>query len=853
MSQTQTVRSGPPVVGSPPVPPADPAYAVAPVAEAPLHILLLEDSPLDAELTLAALDDAGVAHTAVRVDTADAFAAALEPGPAGVGSDGRTADGVASNGGGPDLILSDYLLPAFNGAAALRLARQRRPDVPFIFVSGVLGEETAIESLRDGATDYVLKQRLNRLGPAVRRAVREAADRRARARVEAGLRQSEDRYRFLADAVPQIVWSARPDGTLDYCNARWHQYTGLGVEQTRDGGWTVAVHPDDVPVVRDAWATARAADRPFEAEHRLRGVDGTYRWHLSRGLPRHAPDGSVEQWVGTTTDIDDRRRVEAEHRRLLGQLDAIIGTMNEGLAVADADGRILSMNAAGLRLHGMADAADLPARVTEMAGQIEFATLAGDPIPPGRWPMARALAGQTFADYPVRVYRPAAGRRWVGSYAGAPIRGDDGRVHMAVVTFRDVTAAVAAEAELAAAKAAAETAKAAAETAREQAEAANRSKDEFLATLSHELRTPLNAILGWTQLLAADPDPAADPAELRHGLATIERNARQQAQLIEDLLDVSRIVAGKLRLSRRGIDLRAVLAAAADGVGPNAAARGVALDLPANPDPVPVFGDPDRLQQVAWNLLTNAVKFTPAGGTVRATVATTPDGGADLVVADTGQGISADFLPHVFERFRQADGPPGKSAGGLGLGLAIVRNLAQQHGGTATAHSDGPGRGATFRVHLPPVADPAHPPAVTPSTAAPAAAAARSLAGVTVLVIDDEADARGMVATLLRRAGADVRTAACSADALAALTAAPPDVLVSDIAMPGGDGYGLVAAVRRLPPAAGGRTPAIALTAYAQPDDRQRALSAGFDAHLPKPVDAAALVAAIADRLPPPR
>ncbi len=789
-------------------------YVTPDVPDTPLRILLLEDSPLDAELTLAALDEARLAHAVTRVDTADAFAAGLEAGP--------------------DVILSDYMLPAFDGAAALRMARQRRPDVPFIFLSGALGEELAIESLKDGATDYVLKQRIGRLAPAVRRAVREAVDRRLR-------EQGEDRYRFLADAIPQIVWTSRPHGTIDYCNARWQEYTGLTPEQTRDGGWTTVVHPDDIAAVRAAWAAAHAAGVPFEAEHRLKGGDGTYRWHLSRAVPRIDAAGRLAQWVGTATDIDDRRRVEAEHRRLLGQLDAIIGHMNEGLIVADGDGNVLSINAAGLRLYGLPNVDEFRRPYHELADRVHFAAADGTEIPVDRWPLGRALAGETFADYVLHVSRPTAGRAWVANYAGTGIRGDDGRVAIAIVTFRDVTAQTQVDAELA-------RAKRDADDARELAEAANRSKDEFLATLSHELRTPLNAILGWAQLLRADvAGGAADVGDLGQGLATIERNARVQAQLIEDLLDVSRIVSGQLRLNLRPTDLRPVLAAAVDAVRPAADAKSVRLDAPDLATPAPLVGDADRLQQVVWNLLTNAVKFTPAGGTVQARIAAVP-GGVELTIADTGQGIPADFLPFVFDRFRQADGTASRKHGGLGLGLAIVRHLVQQHGGTVTAHSDGPGHGSTFRVWLP-SGDQAGP----ADEAEPARAGRTSLAGLRIVVVDDEPDARSLVATVLTRAGATVTAVGSVADALAAVATVRPAVLVSDIAMPGGDGYGLIAAVRRLPPDAGGRTPAIALTAFARPEDRDRATAAGFDAHLPKPLDAAALLSAVASlaRRPP--
>ena len=804
---------------------AAPLMLTADVPDRPLHILLLEDSPLDAELTLAALTDAGLAYAVTRADSAESFAAGL--------ADDRL-----------DLVLSDFALPHYNGVAALKAAHAARPDVPFIYVSGALGEELAIQSLQDGATDYVLKQRLGRLGPAVRRAVAVATERRGRLATEAGLRQSEDRYRFLADAVPHIVWTARPDGTVDYCNARWHEFTGQSLEPAHDvGGLAAALHPDDVQGARAAWAAAVATGSPFEGEYRLRHRDASFRWHLFRGVPRADPTDpsqGVAQWVGTATDIDDRRQTEAEHRQLLEKLDAILANMNEGLAVADAAGRVLSMNAAGLRIHGFDAVADVRGGPADLIGRLEFSHCDGSPLPTHQWPLARAAAGETFADLQVCVHRPDTGRRWVGSYAGTAIRAADGHVMMAIVTFRDVTAQTQADADLA-------DAKRDADQARDLAVAANQSKDDFLATLSHELRTPLNAILGWTQLLRADLDDAntaavVDPDDLRQGLTTIDRNARVQAQLIEDLLDVSRIASGKLRLTRQPADLRAVVAAAADAVRPTAAAKGVHLVVDAGPAACRLACDPNRLQQVAWNLLANAIKFTPPEGTVRAAVAPLVDGttpGLELTVTDTGQGIAPDFLPFVFDRFRQADGSAGRKHGGLGLGLAIVRHLVDLHGGTVTADSDGDGRGSTFRVWLP-VGD-------VPPESAPAPAAGRPrLSALSVLVVDDDPDARAVTALMLRRDGASVTSVGTAAEAVAVVAADRPSVLVSDIAMPGEDGYALITAVRRLPPEAGGRTPAVAVTAYARTEDRDRILSAGFDAHVPKPLDAAALTATVA-------
>ncbi|HYO10132.1 MAG TPA: response regulator [Tepidisphaeraceae bacterium] len=377
----------------------------------------------------------------------------------------------------------------------------------------------------------------------------------------------------------------------------------------------------------------------------------------------------------------------------------------------------------------------------------------------------------------------------------------------------------------------------------------NRIKDEFLSTLSHELRTPLNAILGWTQLLRmGDLDP-----ETGHAIEVIERNARAQAKLVEDLLDVSRVTNGKLRLTTRAVDLRRVTQSAIEAVRPTAEARQVALHLACEHDTYPMTGDGDRLQQVAWNLLSNAVKFTPAGG--RVDVRLERVGGAlRLVVADTGQGIPANFLPYVFDRFRQADATSTRSHGGLGIGLTIVRRIVELHGGSVRAESGGEGRGATFTVTLPGanVLSGEVPPPQVPAAREDAAHEADrfDLAGTHVLVVDDEADAREVIAEILRRSNATVTAAGSVADALAIITQVKPDLVLSDIAMPDRDGYDLIRSLREMPASVGGEIPAVALTAYAREEDRIRCVSAGFHAHLSKPVAPAELVATVAHLCP---
>jgi signal transduction histidine kinase len=370
-----------------------------------------------------------------------------------------------------------------------------------------------------------------------------------------------------------------------------------------------------------------------------------------------------------------------------------------------------------------------------------------------------------------------------------------------------------------------------------EAQAANEAKDQFLATLSHELRTPLNAVYGWARMLR---DPRLPAEMLPRGLEAIERNARAQMQLIEDLLDVSRITTGKLRLEVRPVDVGAVIEAALDSVRPAAEARGVRLTTLIDPRATPIMGDPDRLQQVAWNLLVNAVKFTPRGGRVEVTLRRV-NSHVEMVVADTGAGIDPALLPHLFERFRQGD----RAHGGLGIGLALVRSLVELHGGTVTAASEGAGRGATFTVKLP-LALATRGPEMPAPVLAPATGGRADLHGIDVLVVDDDRDALELVRTILGAAGAEVRTAGSAAEALERLDARVPHAVLSDIEMPGENGYTLVRRLRQRPREAGGALPVVALTAYSGLSERIRALEAGFDMHVPKPVDPVELTAVVA-------
>jgi signal transduction histidine kinase/ActR/RegA family two-component response regulator len=385
--------------------------------------------------------------------------------------------------------------------------------------------------------------------------------------------------------------------------------------------------------------------------------------------------------------------------------------------------------------------------------------------------------------------------------------------------------------------------------ARAEAERLNRLKDEFLATLSHELRTPLNAILGWSHvLLARKPDETT----MNRAIETIERNARSQSKLIDDLLDISRIITGKIRLNVQTVELLAVIESVIDTVQPAADAKDIRLQSVLDPSAGPVLGDTERLQQLVWNLLSNAIKFTPKGGRVQIGLKRI-NSHVEISVTDTGQGISAEFLPFVFDLFRQADSSITRAFGGLGLGLAIVRQLVELHGGTVHVESPGEGQGATFTVNLPVMI-------ITPmiheaERVHPAVGGTRSfdfsprLDGLKILIVDDEADARDLLTYTLEMCGAEVIAANSATAAIAVLTQASSSihVLISDIGMPDKDGYELLRQVRALPPEQGGRIPAVALTAYARTEDRRAALLAGFQSHVAKPVEAAELVAVIAN------
>ncbi len=384
--------------------------------------------------------------------------------------------------------------------------------------------------------------------------------------------------------------------------------------------------------------------------------------------------------------------------------------------------------------------------------------------------------------------------------------------------------------------------------ARAQAETSDRLKDEFLATVSHELRTPLSAILGWASMLNSG---GVDPETTRNALRVIERNAKAQAEIIEDILDVSRIITGKLRIEARPIDLAPIVRSAIETVELAAKAKSISLSVSLDESAVVEGGDPERLQQIVWNLVSNAIKFTPANGRVEVRLERVGDY-LEICVSDNGIGVSREFLPHVFERFRQADSSSTRAHGGLGLGLAIVRHLVELHGGTVLAHSDGEGKGTRFTVNLPVASELSPRQSKLAFTATESAelevssVAVPDLAGLRVLLVDDEPDTLEVLSMSLNQFGANVRGAASASAALETFLIWKPDVLVSDLGMPGEDGFALIGRVRALTLEQGRDIPAAALTAHVREEVRVQALAAGYQTHIKKPVDPAKLAAAVA-------
>lgn len=509
-------------------------------------------------------------------------------------------------------------------------------------------------------------------------------------------------------------------------------------------------------------------------------------------------------------------------------LAAIVDSSDDAIISKDLDGVVTSWNRGAERIFGYT--------AEEMIGQPIIRL-----IPPERrheeLTILNLLKNGNRVDHFDTVRVRKDGSFVDVSLTISPIKNSAGVIVGASKIARDISARKRWEHDL-------ELATTEARNARTEVERQSRLKDEFLTTVSHELRTPLQSILGWTQLLLAGD---CEDSELTQGLEVIDRNVRSQTRIIEDLLDMNRILSGKVRLDVQRVGLAPLIEAALETVKPAAQAKGIDLRAILDANAQPISGDPNRLQQIFWNLLSNAIKFTPQGGSVEVHLERV-NSHMEVTVTDTGMGIAPDFLPYVFERFRQADGSTTRRHGGLGLGLAIVKHLAELHGGSVRAKSGGPSSGASFTVMLPIAAiqgdlgERRHRHTATFVDQATATSKLPRLDHISAVVVDDEADARTLIATILAKAGADVRSAGSVEAGLELVKTCKPDVLISDIGMPGQDGYALIRAVRALPPDQGADTPAIALTAYARTDDRIMAIAAGFQMHVAKPADALELL-----------
>lgn len=854
------------------------------------------------------------------------------------------------------------------------------------YVEQVLaGQEVTFESqvsYKDGGTRYVnatYVPRFNSQGK-VEGFVALVNDISDRKQAEATLRESEERFRHLADVAPVLIWMSGTDKLRNYFNLPWLNFTGRTMEQERGNGWAQGVHPDDFQRCLDTYVTAFDARQPLQMEYRLRRFDGLYRWVIDEAVPRYTSEGLFLGYIGSCIDIEERKQTEESLRQSESRLRLIIESAKDyAIFTLDLNGIIASWNSGAERLLGYVETeaigcsgrmiftsednehrrAETEMQTALMQGRAEnerwhvrkdgsrfWASGLMMPLlneggnPQGLVKILQDKTAQRLAserlqllyettrdllstDQPLTLMHTLFGKlslqldlhsyynfmvdekdsrpmlhlrnyggisdeaaqsiKWIefgqyicglvaqerrpiifdraqitthpnaqiicsmGStaYAGYPLMAQ-GRL-LGTLSFASLTRTYFTPEEIDLLQSTCNQVAIALERANlitsiqqqaEQLQQANRIKDEFLAVLSHELRSPLNPILGWSKLLQTGN---LDETQTAQALSVIERNAKLQSELIEDLLDVSRILRGKLSLNVSPVNLVPVIQAALETVRLAAQAKSIQIQARLDSNVGEVSGDSNRLQQVIWNLLSNAVKFTPKEGQVDIRLDRLGSV-AQISVSDTGKGIHPDFIPHVFDYFRQEDSATTRKFGGLGLGLAIVRHLVELHGGTIWAESPGEGQGATFRVKLPLMPTP---PQTNLDSSQPSELPL-NLQGIKVLVVDDEADTREFISFLLEMYGANVTSVASAVEALAALAQYRADVLVSDIGMPEMDGYMLMRQVKALPPEQGGQMPAIALTAYAGEIDYQQAMLAGFQKHVPKPVEPAKLVEAIA-------
>ncbi len=680
------------------------------------------------------------------------------------------------------------------------------------------------------------------------------------------IRRSEERYRTLVEASPspQAVGTSDPHGYVIEDSASWRALTGQTFEEMKGRGWLMAVHPDFREATERELDAAIAERRIYQMEYRVRMSDGMYRWFAAKGVPVLEDDGSVREWIGTAVDIDQRKSTE-EHLRFLARANELFASsLDYEATLKNLTRAAVPSLADWCAVDIVARGGEPPRRLAVAHVQPEKVDLAWDlyrRFPPdpeidpivqviqsGRSQLVRDVSDDLLRSvtHDEEHYRIAKELGLV-SWMVVPLPGR--RRSLGAITFvSSDSLRLFTEMDLRHAEEFARQAATAMENAMlyRDAQEANRAKDDFLATLSHELRTPMTAILGWSRLLQ---EGDLDDETFANAVEAVLRSAQAQATLIDDVLDMSRIIAGKMQVETEPVDIVDIAEAAIRTVQPAADAKGVALELQRRPGASLVTGDPNRLQQIIWNLLSNAIKFTPRGGEVITRIEQSHSF-VRVTVRDTGKGIARSFLPHVFEPFRQAENVTTRTHGGIGLGLAIAKQLVELHGGNISAFSEGEGQGATFIIELPVRAmrsaatdHPTVPQRATTLKRSGTETEADhypSLRGVRVLFVDDQDDARLLVRTVLGRCGAEVTTAASVADALAHVDEQPPDVIVSDIAMPEEDGFALI---RKIRDERSLTMPVIAMTAFGHAADRERILAAGFTRYLKKPVEPGDLAA----------
>ncbi len=608
-----------------------------------IPLLIIEDSEYDALLVLHELEESGLLVEARRVTTENELQKALTEREW-------------------KIVLGDFSLRGFSGMKALAMVHAHDPDLPFIMVSGIKGEESAVEAMRAGARDFITKDNLTRLSLAFRRELASREERRARRKAEAEREQREREFRQLANSMPQLVWTATPDGRVDYYNRQREEFSGFLQANGGHWVWAPVLYPDDLEPTQRCWEEALRTGNTYQIAHRVMRIDGSFRWYLSRATPVRNSKGEIVKWYGTATDIDDLKKVEAEREQLLAELDATIHSMANAVLTYDNRGRIRRMNPAAEEMlrysHEMKDWPILKRKAT-----LRPETPDGDPYPLEGHPTVRALKGETTLSEVMVYHPPGATQPLWAAVSASPIRTPHGDILGAVSTVTDISALH----EL------------------------QKEREIYVHTIFHDLRTPLTVVLGHVQLLE---QTCQDEKSHLH-FDAIHRGVDYMTRMIENLVEVARLEGGKIFLDKRGIRINHFLPELLYQASAALDVSRIFLHIPDNLPPV--NADPHRLERIFINLLTNALKYSPAKGRVDI-VAKLQGEEVMISVRDCGQGINHEDLPHIFKRFHRI--PERRQPVSVGLGLYITQSLVEAHGGRIWVEST-PGAGATFSFTLP--------------------------------------------------------------------------------------------------------------------------------------------------------